>query len=47
MKYSNGELEVRWDKDKCTHSANCVRRLSDVFRPKEHPWIKMDEASSD
>jgi len=31
----------------CIHSGNCVRGLSQVFQPKEKPWIKIDEASSE
>lgn len=45
--YSNGEITVLWQSAKCIHSANCVKNLASVFRPRASPWIKMDEASSD
>lgn len=44
--YTNGEITVVWQSGKCTHSANCVRNLPQVFHPKDTPWVKMDNASS-
>jgi uncharacterized Fe-S cluster protein YjdI len=44
--YPNGEVTVTWEPEKCTHSGNCVKGLSKVFRPKEKPWIKIDAAST-
>ncbi len=46
-KYSNGEVTIIWKAHLCTHSGNCVKGLPQVFRPKESPWIKIDNASSD
>ena len=45
--YSNGEIIVLWEAKKCIHSGNCVRTLSQVFQPKERPWIKIDNATSE
>ena len=45
--YTNGEITVVWQSGKCIHSGNCVKNLSTVFQPREHPWIKMDNASSE
>lgn len=45
--YSNGDITVVWKSGLCTHSANCVRNLAPVFRPRESPWIKIDAASSE
>ncbi|HCN83568.1 MAG TPA: (4Fe-4S)-binding protein [Sphingobacteriaceae bacterium] len=44
--YSNGEITVVWQSDKCIHSANCVRNLSSVFQPGTQPWIKIDNATT-
>ncbi len=44
--YSNGEITVVWQSEKCIHSGNCVRSLASVFQPKEHPWIKVDNATT-
>ncbi|MDO5979935.1 (4Fe-4S)-binding protein [Flavivirga spongiicola] len=45
--YSNGETTVVWEAEKCIHSAICAKGLSEVFKPKERPWIKIDAASTD
>ncbi len=45
--YSNGEITVVWQSGKCFHSGNCVRNLPQVFNPKETPWIKATNATSD
>ena len=45
--YSNGEVTVTWEPEKCIHSAICVTGLAVVFQPKEKPWIKIDAASTD
>ncbi len=44
--YSNGEITVFWQADKCIHSANCLIGLPDVFSPKKKPWINVHAASS-
>jgi uncharacterized Fe-S cluster protein YjdI len=44
--YSNGDVTVTWEAEKCIHSAICVRGLPGVFQPKERPWIKIDAAST-
>lgn len=45
--YSNGEVTVTWEPDKCIHSAICVKGLPGVFKPNEKPWIKIDAASTE
>ena len=45
--YSNGEVTVVWEAEKCIHSAVCVNGLPKVFQPKERLWIKIDAASTD
>ena len=44
--YTNGEITVVWQSGKCTHSANCVKNLPQVFQPKDTPWVKIENASS-
>ena len=44
--YSNGEITVVWQSSRCSHSANCVKNLSKVFKPKEQPWVQMENATS-
>jgi uncharacterized Fe-S cluster protein YjdI len=45
--YSNGEITILWEAKKCTHSGVCVRSLPRVYNPKDRPWIKVENASSD
>ncbi|MDX2196313.1 MAG: (4Fe-4S)-binding protein [Cytophagales bacterium] len=45
--YTNGEVTVLWQSGICTHSANCVRGLPEVFNTRQSPWINMSGASSD
>ncbi|WP_430817545.1 N-acetyltransferase [Carboxylicivirga sp. RSCT41] len=45
--YSNGELTIVWQPDKCTHSGVCVKSLPEVYNPKEKPWIKQHNAKTE
>ncbi len=44
--YSNGEITVVWQSGKCQHSGNCVRNLPGVFKPREQPWIQLENATT-
>ncbi|MEI6264579.1 MAG: (4Fe-4S)-binding protein [Sphingobacteriia bacterium] len=45
--YSNGQIPVVWQSGLCQHSGNCVKNLNSVFNPKEQPWIKVDNATTE
>lgn len=45
--YSNGELTIIWNHSKCTHSGVCVKTLPQVYNPKERPWIKIENATTE
>jgi len=45
--YTNGEVTVVWNADKCIHSAICAKGLPRVFQPKEKPWIKIEAAETE
>ncbi len=45
--YSNGEVIIVWQPKKCTHSGVCVKTLPKVYNPKERPWIKPENASTE
>lgn len=40
--YTNGEVTVLWKPELCIHSAKCVHGLPNVFKPKEKPWIQVE-----
>lgn len=45
--YSNGEVTIVWKQNLCIHSAKCAKGLPNVFQPKEKPWIKTNNATSE
>ena len=45
--YSNGEVTIVWEAEKCIHSAICAKGLPQVFQPREKPWIKIDAAETE
>ncbi len=45
--YSNGEITILWQSERCTHSGICVKTLPQVYNPKERPWIKIENATSE
>lgn len=44
--YSNGEVTIVWKPDLCTHTGICVKTLPQVYNPKERPWIKPNNATT-
>lgn len=44
--YTNGEITIVWQQQKCIHAGVCVKTLPHVYNPKERPWIKIENASS-
>lgn len=46
-KYSNGEITVLWQPDKCVHAARCVKGLPSVFDVNKRPWVNMAGAGTD
>ena len=47
LKYTNNEATVVWKPKVCIHSTICWKGLIEVFNPKEKPWIKMQDASTE
>ena len=44
--YTNGDITVVWEPGLCIHSGVCFRSLPKVFRPRERPWIQMENADT-
>ncbi len=42
--YSNGEITVLWQPDKCWHAMACIRNLPAVFNVSLRPWVDMTGA---
>jgi uncharacterized Fe-S cluster protein YjdI len=47
FEYSNNDITIIWQPDLCKHSGVCVKTLPDVYHPKDHPWIKPENASTE
>jgi uncharacterized Fe-S cluster protein YjdI len=45
--YSNGEITIIWQPDKCIHCGVCARGLPLVFKPRERPWVDQFGATTD
>ena len=45
--YSKGDLTVVWKPDICIHAGECVKRLPEVYKPKEKPWINLENANNE
>ena len=43
--YTNGELAIIWKPKTCIHAKECVKRLPQVYRQYERPWIIAENAS--
>src|SRR5689334_10200390 len=46
-KYSNDEVTVIWQPDKCIHSGICVNGLPEVFDTQKRPWVTIQGASTE
>lgn len=47
VEYTNGELTVIWKPEKCQHAGICVKMLPEVYHPKDRPWVKPENATTD
>jgi len=45
--YSNSEITVIWQPDLCEHSTKCWRMLPEVFHPRERPWVKIANSTTE
>ncbi len=45
--YTNGEVTVVWQAEKCIHSEKCWKGLPGVFDPNARPWVNTNGATTD
>jgi len=45
--YKNDELGISYDPNICTHSANCVNKLPEIFNIEKKPWVNLNNATKD
>lgn len=45
--YENDDIIVYWDSDLCTHSAECLKGLPEVFNLQNRPWVDVSKASAE
>ena len=45
--YRSDEIVVRWEAQRCTHAAKCLRKLPAVFDSAARPWIRLEEGTAD
>ncbi|MCF6297553.1 MAG: (4Fe-4S)-binding protein [Flavobacteriaceae bacterium] len=45
--YTNEELTIVWKPEACIHVGECVKALPKVYNPKEKPWLKIENASTE
>ena len=41
--YKRDEVTVVWQPHLCIHSGVCFRSLPQVFKPRERPWIQLEQ----
>ena len=37
---------IIWQPELCQHAGICVKTLPDVYKPKERPWIQIENATT-
>lgn len=45
--YNTGEITIVWQQHLCAHAGICVKTLPKVYNPKERPWIKPENATTE
>ena len=47
IEYTNGEVTLIWKPEICKHAGICVKMLPNVYHPKERPWVKPENATTE
>lgn len=46
-KYTNEEITIVWKPEKCIHAGVCVQMLPEVYKPKEKPWLQIENGTTE
>jgi len=47
INYSNNDITIHWKPETCIHAAECVKRLPKVYKPREKPWLSIENATTE
>ena len=47
IKYDNGDITIVWKPHLCQHAGICVKKLPQVYNPKDRPWVKTGIATAE
>ena len=47
INYSNDDITINWKPEICIHAAECVKRLPNVYKPREKPWLTIENATTE
>ena len=45
--YSNKDITIVWQPKICKHAGVCVKMLPNVYKPKQKPWITIENATTE
>ncbi len=47
IEYSNNDITIVWQPKICIHAAVCVKSLPKVYKPREKPWLTIENATTE
>ncbi|HSZ25886.1 MAG TPA: (4Fe-4S)-binding protein [Cytophagaceae bacterium] len=47
INYHKEEITIVWTPELCIHSGICVKTLPKVYHPKDKPWVKPENATTE
>ncbi len=47
VEYKNSDITIVWKPSVCIHAAACVAALPEVYKPREKPWVTIENASTE
>lgn len=47
IEYKTKDITIVWRPDFCQHAGICVKKLPGAYNPKDRPWIKPENATTE